>query len=173
MKTVKVKSYTKKKVKKKYKPIKVKKYVKFVHDGKTVSFPVKQMSSKEYEKFEVQNRIGVFPKNMQRLNDGDKEVFRTVLNNGFFTIAHNYRYEDKDRWIKVFRKIGASEDFIEKLDLMFESNEGYYDPATTDWEEKEEIMEASWEEMQSYSKTLDRLAKQEDLYAMMSKEINW
>lgn len=120
---------------------------------------------------------------MQHLQDIDKEIIRSVLNNGFFTIAHNWKSDDKEKFIKVFTELKANKEFLDKLEEMF-NKLGVYEEDDFEDEYSDETGEEDdylaedqssdlWEEMGDISKDLDKIAKQSGLIKRMAKYINW
>ncbi len=141
------------------------------------------ISVKKHKRNIKQTRIGIFPKNMQHLQDIDKEIIRSVLNNGFFTIAHNWKSDDKEKFIKVFTELKANKEFLDKLEEMF-NKLGVYEEDDFEDEYSDETGEEDdylaedqssdlWEEMGDISKDLDKIAKQSGLIKRMAKYINW
>jgi len=126
---------------------------------------------------------GSFPNNLVKMT-GEKEIARSILNNGFLTIAHNWSSDDRDAFMKLFRKLGASKKFLNSLHDMFNYLVDYEDPRTNpitrydsfygdDDETEDDIKEGAWDNMVYQSKDLEILAKKEKLYEKLAKMINW
>ena len=119
---------------------------------------------------------GSFPNNLVKMT-GEKEIARSILNNGFLTIAHNWSSDDRDAFKSLFIKLGASKKFLSGIDNMFNYLVDYEDPRTsinykfTDYDE--EISEGAWENMVAQASSLDSQARKEKLYEKLAKMINW
>ena len=129
---------------------------------------------------------GNFPHNLQKLS-GEKEIARSILNNGFFTIAHNFSSDDRTKFINLFKKLKASKKFLDELDDMFNYKVDYEDPRTNpgfgssfgwgsgqdDYMGEDEIQEGAWENMSHSASLLDKMARKEKIYDKLAKMINW
>lgn len=130
----------------------------------------------ERDKFGKPISRGTFPHNMQKMS-GEDEIARSILNNGFLTIAHNWAVDDENKFIRYFKKLRASTSFISILKVMF-VDKGTYDArpgafsGMYDWE-REDMKEGAWENMCHTARQLEKLAKKEKLYDKMKKQVGW
>jgi len=122
---------------------------------------------------------GTFPNNLIKFKSKEKEIARSILNNGIFTIAHNWSEDDRDDFTHLFKKLGASRDLLFELDVMFNELSRYEYPApygdssSDDYMDSEQVKESAWEEMAHSSNKIDRLMKDEGIISKMQKKINW
>lgn len=120
--------------------------------------------------FDDQDFYKKFP-NLRR-REGDEEICRTVLNNGFFTIAYNISSTEKDNWIRFFTSIGASKQFIYSLESIFDNKAAYEDPERHFYDD-EDPEQSAWEDMEIDADNLDKLAQKEGLTKKMMKIAHW
>jgi len=106
-----------------------------------------------------------FP-NLRRFDEPTKEIARSILNNGFLTIAHNWKSQDRRLFTELFTSLGASPNFLEFLNDMFRALQKY----ETSYDEAAEL---AWEDMVEIAQSLDALAKQEGLYDKLDEMIGW
>ena len=126
---------------------------------------------KEVLSFDKQDLYSKFPNLQPR--EGDEEICRTVLNNGFFTIAHNISSTSRGNWIRFFKSIGASNNFIWALDSMFDNKATYENPGSNSFEEGDDFKESAWEDMSIDADNLTNLARKEGLYKKMREIAHW
>jgi hypothetical protein len=123
-----------------------------------------------------------------RRREGNEEIARTILNNGFFTIAHNIPSSEDQNWNNFFKELGASESFLNELEDMFsykhdhESGENYdnFDSLAGqgDYDEDDpyagpDIIEDPWECMVEAATALGRMAEREGLTQKLIKIAKW
>ncbi len=99
--------------------------------------------------------------------EGIREIARTVLNNGFLTVAHNIPAEEKSNWLEFFKNFGADKDFLNTLERLFDEKI-YYERYPNS-----EESETAWEEMVYLSRHLDTLAESSGIIEQLMQLINW
>jgi len=117
--------------------------------------------------------------------DNEDEIARSILNNGFLAIGHDWPSNYRRQFINYFNSLGASRKFINELENMFNYKADYEDPRTNpisrydafypeeEIMSEEDIKEGAWDNMRHQAKVLDKIAKRENLYQRMKQQIMW
>jgi len=116
-------------------------------------------------------------KNLIKFNDKDKEITRSILNNGFFTVAHNWSSDDRDDFIKLFKKFDSSQNLLFKINTTFDYLDEYeygkdevYDESSGEYYSEKD---GAWKNMVDMSSRVDKLILEEKIDKKMMKYINW
>jgi hypothetical protein len=120
---------------------------------------------------------GEFPNNLKKRSTIKSEIARSILNNGFFTVAHNWDAKYSRNWVELFSELNTPNSFLNNLEELFDLKFMYDNPSSrtygNEWE-KEDFIEGIWDDMGDIAGLLDKeLQRNKELLKKLKEIANW
>ena len=84
-------------------------------------------------------------------------IAQSILDNGFFTVAYNWRHTAHKNWIFLFKQLGVKDDsFYSNLEDLFCSKDDYEYFNRPEVDDEGDGHEEAWEDMSRYAGRLQK-----------------